>query len=173
MPTRFHVMLESVALLGTSLAAALSAAVAALSDLPAPDIFAGPAILDDERFRLYCLIGAVLGAVVNLGLYGSNPLKGIQPVAWKIFGSVATGIVFTPIAMKWRGVPANIDTLLAVSFCLSIVGVGSLRMLITGWNKWIAAKLGLSSHPPVCLPPPPAATPVHPPPPQPPTPPAT
>jgi hypothetical protein len=137
-------MHEAIAVVITTVTAAIASIAAALAQVPLP-AFQGPAILDDERARLICLAGALGGGLLNLGLglkEGDKP-PGIRVMVWKIFGSTVTGVVFTPFVVKWFGLTPNTDTLLGVSFVMAIVGVGLLRTLLPLYQRYVASKLGL------------------------------
>jgi len=134
-------MHQALAVICASTAAAIAAIVADISEMPVA-AFSGPAILDNERLRLICIVGALGGAVLNLGLYDS-PQPGIRPMAWKVFGSCITGVIFTPVAVHWMNVTPNTDNLLAVSFLTAIVSVGLLRKVLPALSWAIGAKLGV------------------------------
>ena len=168
MPHRLQAAHEALAVVLTSITAAIASIAAALADGPL-SAFQGPAILDDERARLICLAGALGGGLLNLGLgmkEGDKP-PGIRVMVWKIFGSTVTGVVFTPFAVKWLGLTPNTDMLLGVSFLMAIVGVGLLRTLLPLYQRYVAAKLGIEPQDvQVCdtATPPAPPTPVNPPP---------
>jgi hypothetical protein len=143
MPARLQAFHECLAVISTAIGTAITAIVAAMPDVQAA-AFNGPAIYDDERLRLICIVGALGGAVFNLGLY-SEPKPGIRPMAWKVFCSAMAGVAFTPIAIHWLGVVPNIDNLLAASFVMAIVSVGALKMVVPAWTRFLGTKLGADS----------------------------
>lgn len=131
----------------TVILAAASGAVASivhlLAELPV-EAFNGPAILDNERLRSVCVLGAIGGAILNLGIYPS-PKPGIGPMAWKFTASVLCGVVLTPMMVRWTGVTPNFDTLAFTSFMMAISGVGLVVKLIPAVQRLIFSKLGLSN----------------------------
>jgi hypothetical protein len=137
-------MHEALAVILTSIGTAIAAAGTSLAQIPV-SAFDGPAIYDNDRLRVICIIGALGGAVLNLGLYPSKE-PGIRPMVWKVTGSAVSGVVFTPVAIHWLGITPNIDNLLAVSFVMAIVSVGLLRKAIPVWMWVLGNKLGLDGN---------------------------
>ncbi|HEY2857116.1 MAG TPA: hypothetical protein VGJ21_01705, partial [Terracidiphilus sp.] len=122
-----------------------------------------PAILDNERLRIVCLLGALGGGVLNLGLFPAAQ-PGIRPMAWRYTSSVLCGVVLTPIIVHWFGIYPNFDNLAAVSFLMAIIGVGLIFKAVPSISNLILNKLGIATAPDGCAPVPPAPMPVNPPP---------
>ncbi len=133
-------MHEGLAVISTTIAAAITAIVADVSQVPV-QAFSGPAIFDDERYRLICIVGALGGALLNLGLY-SSPTPGIRPMAWKVFCSTITGVVVTPMVIHWTNIVPNVDNLLFFSFFMALISVGVVRGVAPLWTRFFVQKLG-------------------------------
>ena len=164
MPHRIQAMHEGLAMLLGATSALVASIMSFLAEVPV-EAFSGPAILDNERLRVVCLIGAIGGAILNLGIYPSK-LPGIRPLVWKFTASVMCGVVFTPMVVHWTGVTANFDTLAFTSFIMAISGVGIVVKLIPAIQRFIFSKLGISTADPEIGPQgvlPPGPAPVNPP----------
>lgn len=132
-------MVEGLAVIGTTIGAVVAAVAADLSQVPV-QAFSGPAIFDDERYRLICIVGALGGALLNLGLY-SSPTPGIRPMAWKVFCSTITGVVVTPMVIHWVNIVPNVDNLLFFSFFMALISVGVVRGVAPLWTRFFVQKL--------------------------------
>lgn len=132
----------------------IGAAVAALSSLWAavlPDpIWAqvlmgsggtGGSLFDDERLRLVCLSGSIGGAIVSVGLF--RP-RNTQELAWKLTCSGLSGMMFSPMIMRYIGWPLEADHVLAASGSVALLSWGVLQMavpLMTRFGEfWIKSK---------------------------------
>lgn len=88
-------------------------------------------IIDDDEKRLWCILGAVGGAVF-MGLYTMEQQNGItiKKVVLKIFASSVAGIIITPGLMHLCSnyLPATSDTLMLASAVVAMSAVGALKI---------------------------------------------
>jgi hypothetical protein len=112
--------------------ASMSAALAALLDNVTTNAHSG--VLDDERMRLVCVIGAIGGAVISALIFTPPKATGRQ-FAIKIAASSLAGIFFTPAIIYKFGMEITFDVVAPSAAAVALVSVGALRVLVPLWEK--------------------------------------
>lgn len=140
---RFSPIISEVLTLAAGGIATIAAAVAALMPNAVVDTASGPVsvvIMDDEKMRLVCIIGAIGGGVLTT-LLSSEKEPSARGLIARVLISTGSGIMFTPAVFHWMNWQANTDSLLTVSAITAMVSVGVLKTVLPLWQKFIANKL--------------------------------
>lgn len=120
-------------------ASVIAATLAAMPDLKELGQSDMPIIImDDTRMRLFCIIGAIGGAVLSALIFTPPKATGRQ-FGIKVAASSLAGILFTPMtlaALQWK---LNIDRVLGASAVIAMLSIGVLRMAVP-WAQAKAAK---------------------------------
>lgn len=135
MPHRFEPILPPVMAMVCGSISMMTSATLAI--LPGEDL---PLIIDNEKMRLICVIGAIGGGLLSAILF-SPPKTSGKGFAMKVFSSSLAGILFTPGVIHWLGWRPNVDVLLAVSAAFAMVSVGALKVAIPLWERIAAKKI--------------------------------
>lgn len=138
MPHRLEPILAAIV---SMVAGAFSSCVAAFLALMPDAAPAAVTIMDDEKMRLICIIGAVGGGVLSALIFSPPQATG-RMFAVKVGSSSLAGILFTPSLVHWLGWTLNIDTLLGTSAGIALVGIGVIRVAVPLWAKYAARKFG-------------------------------
>lgn len=124
----------------TALASALLAAAAA-AGLDAHAAASTVNIIDDQKLRIICIIGALGGSVLSIVLF---PVGNHRQLAGKLFGSSIAGIIGTPMLMRWFAIEPQTDPLLFVSCVVALLSWSILQIAVPFLNqlaaKWLMAK---------------------------------
>lgn len=113
---------------------------------------AGPqarVIFEDTRLLMCCVIGAFLGACLNVFVspidLGNEPREAMRKVAARMLASLISGVIFAPMIVRYFQIELNLDTLLFVAGVTSFLAVGVLDgvapMLIAKAKAWLASKV--------------------------------
>lgn len=100
-------------------------------------------IWDQSQLRMFCLIGALGGAFLAVALFPPKEGAGspVRRLAAKFLSSGIAGMLFTPIVIRWREWPLDVDVVLAVSGAVALVAVTVLHtaipILLRRLNTWL------------------------------------
>lgn len=98
-------------------------------------------VMSDSQLRLYCISGALAGAIISLALF---KMTTVQEMASKLAVSGLSGVVFTPILMHWMNANLQLDYVLAYSAATALCSWTVLQIavpLVGGWfAKWFSSK---------------------------------
>lgn len=86
-------------------------------------------ILADNWLRAYCIIGSVLGAILSIAIYPPQEpasKNSIRQSATKLIVSLLSGIVFTPVLVRYLDVPLDGDWILFGAGTVSLLSVSVL-----------------------------------------------
>lgn len=101
---------SSASLLVATCLGALASLLAAV--MPDPAAVAGIVIMDDSRLRLICIAGSLGGSVLSVVLF---KVVTHQELARKLAGSSLSGVIFSPIIVRYLGVAVSTDFVLVIS----------------------------------------------------------
>lgn len=138
-----HITSEVVTL-GASAFCSMLAATAALLPNAAVETTDGSmlpvVIMDDEKMRLICIVGAIGGGVITT-LLSAEKDTSLRALITRIVISTGCGIMFTPWFFWWQGWVPNTDKLLAASGMVSLLAVGVLKTVLPLWQNYVVKKL--------------------------------
>ena len=103
-----------------------AAQAAAASALPDGDVF------DDVRRSCVCVVGAIIGAFLAISVFppdDDSETNKTRRLALKFGASMCGGIVFTPAAMQWIGLPKTSDYLMGGSAIVAVFVVSGLHFI--------------------------------------------
>lgn len=86
-------------------------------------------VIENWRLRLYCIIGALGGAWLSVGMF-PPPKNGIRPFALKFSCSCIAAIMFSPALMHKIGVILDPDYVLAVSGLFGLVSWAMIQIAV-------------------------------------------
>ncbi len=86
-------------------------------------------VLEDWRLRLYCIIGALGGAVLSVGMF-PPPRQGLRPFALKFFCSSIAAVLFSPALVRKFGIPMDPDYILAFSGAAGLCAWAMIQVLV-------------------------------------------
>lgn len=145
----------------SSIPLVIAAVVCMLSTLLAaivPDADAAQAggivIMDDSRLRLICIAGSLGGAVVSVMLFTVTSHK---ELARKMTVSCISGIVFSPVIMRYVSLDPTTDYVLLCSAVTAMLSWTLLQTVIPMVTQKIVTKIGGVPPPAPPAPPPPAS----------------
>lgn len=119
----------------------LSSLLAAVIPDPAAAA-AGIVIMDDTRLRLICIAGSLGGAVVSVMLFSVTTHK---ELARKLTVSSLSGVIFSPVIMRYIAVPASTDYVLVISAVTALLSWSALQtvvpMAIERFITWLGVKV--------------------------------
>lgn len=123
-------------------AGAFIATLAGIANASGIDNLSSPAIWDKSQLRLWCLLGSLGGAFLAVALIPSREHTGnyARRLALKFAASGISGLIFTPIVIRWCGWPVDSDVVLAVSATVAMLAVGTLSALYPYWLKWVTGR---------------------------------
>jgi FtsH-binding integral membrane protein len=96
-------------------------------------------VLIDATLRLACLSGALLGALITIGL--SKEGDTLRALTLKALTAVVTGIAFTPLLLRYFEYTPDVDVVLGASAALASMSTVTLQTVISRWDKWVNKKL--------------------------------
>lgn len=104
-------------------------------------------IWDKEQFRMYCLLGAIGGAFLSVGIAAmkSTGMHQVRTVALKFVSSGIAGLLFTPIAIRWLELPVDVDVVLGTAGAVAFISVTVLHDITPVFIGKIKTWLGISS----------------------------
>lgn len=128
---------ESSVLVSAVAIAAIAAAAAAV----APEVAHAVNVIDDQKLRLICVAGSLGGAVLSVGVF---PPRHIRDMAFKLMCSGISGVLFSPVLLRWLGWSVDTDVVLATSGAVALLSWASLQVgvpkivgILTGRiDKW-------------------------------------
>lgn len=135
MPHRFDGLFTIIA---AALASIFSCLAAALPDLSA---ISDGTILNDTQMRFACLAGALGGAVLSVLIFPPK-LVTRNTIASKFVASGISGVIFSPMALRWLHLPRDFDTVLGCSAVVSLIAIGVLRISVPAWERIAGKQLG-------------------------------
>lgn len=141
--TRFSTIFAEVVTLAAGSFAAMTTAVVTLMPNATVETAVGPMpviIMDDEKMRLVCIIGALGGGVITT-LLSSEKEPSARGLIGRVLVSTGCGIIFTPAVFHYVTWVPNTDNILFVSASTAMVAVGVLKTVMPLWQKFIASKL--------------------------------
>lgn len=137
-------VIESTGILAGVLTTVFAAALA----LVTPEVVSDPGtvvitsevleILAHKTLRLYCLIGAVMGGLICIAITGGGT---VREMAWKWLTGVCSGIVFTPLIIRWAGIHPGIDYIVGASAIVAILAWTSLHKLVPIVDRWLLRRV--------------------------------
>lgn len=102
---------------------------------------AGAGIMNDSQLRLFCLSGALGGALISLGLF---KIDSMQEGARKVGVSSISGVVFTPLIMHWWGISLQTDYVLGFAATVALCSWTVLQLVVPMVGgmvaKWFSTK---------------------------------
>lgn len=102
----------------------------------------GIVIMDDTRLRLICMAGSLGGAVMSVMLFTVTTHK---ELARKLTLSSLSGLIFSPVIMRYLAVPVSTDYVLVVSAVTALLSWTSLQtvvpMAIGRLVAWLGVKI--------------------------------
>lgn len=134
---------NEVVTLGASAFCTMLAATAALLPNATVETSEGTlpvVIMDDEKMRLICIVGAIGGGVITT-LLSAEKDTSLRALITRIVISTGCGIMFTPWFFWWQGWVPNTDKLLAASGMVSLLAVGVLKTILPLWERYVAKRL--------------------------------
>jgi hypothetical protein len=81
-------------------------------------------IIDDNKLRIWCLIGAMGASIVGVCLF---KWTGPRDLALKLVGSSLIGFIFTPGVMRYLEITPEVDLVLLWSAGVALFGAGILK----------------------------------------------
>lgn len=84
-------------------------------------------ILSHKTLRLYCLLGALGGGVIGVGLTTTGPPR---EMAWKWTVGVVSGVLFTPVIIRYFGWHPGVDTLVATAGVVALTAWTALHNIL-------------------------------------------
>lgn len=120
-----------------------AAFVAMLSSLGAIDDLTSPAIWDKTQFRAFCIAGALGGAFLSIALFPPRGTDSHQSrnQALRFGSSAISGLLFTPVVIRWQGWPVDVDVVLAVSGGVALVSVSVISAVVPFLIRKITGKV--------------------------------
>lgn len=120
----------------------LAAGFSMLAAAAGIDNLSSPAIWDKTQFRLFCLLGSIGGAFLAIALFPPREAVGnyTRRIAIKFAASGISGLLFTPIIIRWQGWPVDVDVVLAVSGCVALTSVSIISALVPIFVKKVAGR---------------------------------
>ena len=96
-------------------------------------------VLADTTLRLACLAGALLGALITLGL--SKEGDSLRALTLKALTAVVAGVSFTPLLLRYFAYTPDVDVVLGASAALGSVSTATLQAIMARYDKWLNHKL--------------------------------
>lgn len=129
-----------VNLIGEMFASALATFIAVLATLPA---LSADTVWDKQQLRMYCLLGSIGGAWLAITIFPPHTERGnvAQKLAFKFLSSSVSGLLFTPIAIRWQNWPLDVDVILAVSGIVAFLSWSLLKLAPALLERWLRGKL--------------------------------
>lgn len=94
-------------------------------------------IMDDEKMRIVCIIGAIAGGVITTFLSSERDVS-FKAIISRALLSTLCGVIFTPMVFQWREWAPNTDRLLAGSAIVAMLAVGVLKSILPLWQTFAA-----------------------------------
>ena len=86
-------------------------------------------VLLNASLRLACLSGALLGALITIGL--SQESDTLRKLTLRALTAVVAGLAFTPLLLRWLGYTPDVDVVLGFSAGLGAVSTAVLKVVMT------------------------------------------
>lgn len=99
----------------------------------------GLAIMDDERLRWWCVLGAFCGAWVNVGIW--RP-KGTHEIIWKWVTSFFASIIFMPAIIEYMAWGHTSTVALAASGAGAVLGWTLIQGIAPAITAIASTRLG-------------------------------
>ena len=96
-------------------------------------------VLTDATLRLSCLSGALLGALITIGL--SDEGDTLRALTLRALTAVVAGLAFTPLLLRYFGFTPDVDIVLGASAGLGAIATVLLRTVRTRAEAWVNKKL--------------------------------
>jgi hypothetical protein len=97
-------------------------------------------IIDDSKLRLICISGSLGGAILSVGIFPPPASSGVRGLALKISCSSISGVLFSPMVMRWMNFPIQTDEVLAIAGAVALVSWSTLQMAVPLFTKIIGRK---------------------------------
>lgn len=99
------------------------------------EVAVGPVvvIISDHWLRAYCIIGAVLGSILSIAVYppkDMNQKSIIRKSATSLTVSLISGIMFTPVIIRYYDLPRDGDWVLFAAGTVSLLSVSVLSQIL-------------------------------------------
>lgn len=131
-----------VVLLGTTTITAFLAAIQTEEVKEAVNQGAGVAIAANSTLRLWCLVGALIGALIRVSV---RPPKNLAGFARSFIVSLGFGVLATPLIVRHFVSSPDIDYILAISGASSFLAWIAVEALEKVGTRWIKAKTDQAS----------------------------
>jgi hypothetical protein len=97
-------------------------------------------LFENVVLRSACAVGAVLGALLSILLFPCTTDYATREMAAKFLASMVSGVLFTPIVIRWGGIAMDLDHVVAVAGGVSFLSVTvlhkSLPMIESTVGAW-------------------------------------
>lgn len=91
-------------------------------------------IFDDSKLRGWCIAGSCGGAILSIFLF---PLPNPKELAFKLLASGISGMMFSPMFLRWIGWQVDVDTVLFTSGGVALFSWGVLQILVPLVTKFV------------------------------------
>jgi hypothetical protein len=89
-------------------------------------------IFDDFKLRGWCIAGACGGALVSIFVF---TLPSPRELAFKLLASGISGMMFSPMFLRWLGWPVDVDSVLFASGSVSLCAWSVLQVAVPLFTK--------------------------------------
>ena len=124
---------SSITLVIATVVGAVAAAMAASLPDASAAVTQAASLLDDSRLRLVCVAGSLGGAVLSVMLFTIQTHK---ELAQKLISSSISGIVFSPVIIRYAHLESSTDLVLAVSAVTALLSWGVLQIAVPFAQSW-------------------------------------
>lgn len=122
-------------IIATAIVGAMSAIIASTSPEIAIAATAGMeamsngtvVIFEDFKLRGWCIAGACGGALVSILVF---PLPKPRALAFKLVASGISGMMFSPMIIRWSGLQVDVDTVVFVSGIVALLSWGCIQIAV-------------------------------------------
>jgi hypothetical protein len=99
-----------------------------------------PVIMDSAHLRALCIVGSALGAVISIGLLPTDTTS-MPQYALKFGVSATTGILTSPLVVRYLEIQPDSDIVLGVSGLIAILSTVTLHKVLPFYERWLDSKL--------------------------------
>lgn len=94
---------------------------------------AGPVVWSQMDLRACCTVGSMLGAFLAIAML--KDARDTRRLATHFFASAASGVLFTPIVLRYLGWDLSPDNVTAISGATALMAVGTIHIVMENWKS--------------------------------------